>query len=289
MESNSEIIEDVKTSTWNAMRANKKAWVSFIVFSALWYVILVMFISIYTIAILALGHLLYVLVSIPILIGGLWYRLVKSKIADQFMQNFATANGYSYEATGTTEGLSGSLFSIGHSKQVEDVVSGVYGNSPIRLFTYHYTIGFGRNKRTYNCMVFELTFDTHLPRILLRSKQQSFGGTTFFSQAIDHPNEVTLEGNFGDYYEFGVDEQYEIEGLQIFTPDFMSQLMNLPTKFSIEFVGSKLFIYADKAIEKRHELHYFFDIAKWLIERLNPVLTRLKDDVKAMDLYHKKG
>ncbi len=288
VDQNGKIIEDVKKSAWEAMKANKKAWAGLIVFSVLWYATLFVFGALYTAPLIALGDFLLFLFAVPGLIGAIWYSSVKSKIADEFMRRFAAANGYTYEATGILENENGTLFQIGHSKYVEDIVSGAYKGCPLRLFTYHYTIGFGRNKKTYTCMVFELTFDTHLPRILLRSKQQSFGGSSFIKSAIDHPNEVKLEGNFGTYYEFGVDEQYEIEALQIFTPDLMAQLIDLPQKFSIEFIGNKLFIYADKAIGKRHELHYFYDVAKWLIERLGTILPRLKDDVQAMDLYHKK-
>jgi len=166
-------------------------------------------------------------------------------------------------------------------KEVEDIVSGYYLEHPLRLFTYHYSVGSGKRKRTYHHMVFELTFDTHLPRILVRSRKQNF--------RFDHPNEVRLEGNFSDHFEFGVDEQYEIEALQVFTPDFMAYLLDLPQPLSIELIGNKLFLYADRVITKRHELHYFYEVARHLIERLGPLLPRIKDDVRAMDEVFQKS
>jgi hypothetical protein len=277
-----EIIDDVGETTWQRIKTTKRrSFFKLLAFSVVWYAVFGLLTYFFTDIVIELGKISAFMAIVPIVSFGIWYNDIKSKVADDFMKQFAAANMYHYEEYTKATNLAGSLFTIGHSKEAEDEVSGKYLDQPIRLFTYHYTMGSGKSAHTYNYMVFELTFDTHLPRMLLRSRKQSF--------TFDHPNEVRLEGNFSDYYEFGVDAQYEIEGLQVFTPDFMAYLLDLPNRFSLELIDNKLFIYSDKVITKRNELHYFYDVAKQVTERLAPVLPRLKKDVLALDEVFKKA
>ena len=277
-----EIIEDVAETTWHRAKTRHRGELrGMIVIAIVWYITLGLLTYGYTSFMLNLEGLYFLILIFPVAVILGWYENLRKKVADDFMKQFAAANGYAYDAEGSAEGLDGSLFHDGHTKEVEDIVSGYYLEHPLRLFTYHYTIGSGKHKRSFHHMVFELSFDTHLPRILVRSRKQNF--------RFDHPNEVRLEGNFSDHFEFGVDEQYEIEALQVFTPDFMAYLLDLPQPLSIELIGNKLFLYADRVITKRHELHYFYEVARHLIERLGPLLPRIKDDVRAMDEVFQKS
>ncbi len=52
---------------------------------------------------------------IPVFIGFDFYTLIKNKIEDAFSQQFAIANGFSFQKKGLPADLDGSLFSIGHS------------------------------------------------------------------------------------------------------------------------------------------------------------------------------
>lgn len=284
-----EIIEDVAETAWHRAKTRHRGTLrGMIVFAIVWYAAVGSFAYESTSSAVHLmlnaPRTFTLILIFPAVVIWIWYGNIREKAADDFMRQFAVANDYIYKARGSTKELEGSLFHIGHTKEMEDVVSGYYLGHPLRLFTYHYSVGGsgkpGQSKRTYNHMVFELTFDTHLPRILVRSRKQKF--------TFDHPHEVRLEGNFSDHFEFGVDEQYEIEALQVFTPDFMAYLLDLPRPLSIELIGNKLFLYADSVITKRHELHYFYEVARHLIERLGPLVPRLKDDVLAMDKVFKK-
>ena len=235
---------------------------------------------------LKLDDFLYIIFALPIVVWTSWRGWIKAKVADLFMQQFATANGFTYEAVGIAKGMPGTMFKLGHSKEVEDVVSGIYETYPVRLFTYHYTVGSGRSSRTYDRMVFETTLPTKLHRILLRSRNQKLSSGAF--SGFDHPNEIKLGAPFDTAFELGADQDYEIEALEVVTPTFMEYLLALPLRFSIELVEDKLYIYSDKVITKSYELRYFFDIAREVTTHLAPIATRLKDDVAALDQFYKK-
>ncbi len=280
----SEIIEDVGATVKHLIRTRYRNQRNAIIcFAIAWYAGVGLLYYFKSEFMLALDGFQIVFFGLPVIIWIAWYATIKSKVADLFMQQFADANGYIYEEKGDAKNIEGTLFQIGHSKKVEDIVSGIYEGHPLRLFTYHYNVGSGKREKTYSYMVFELTFDTMLPRILVRSKDQSFGSATMFGSSFDHPNEIKLEGNFGDHYEFGVDKQYEIEALQIFTPDFMAHLIDMEQKFSMELVKKKLFIYSDEIIEQRAQLQHFYEVAKWFSACLAPILPGMKKGLEAME------
>lgn len=64
-----------------------------------------------------------------LLLSGYLYLL--KRVRHEFMRQFAIANGFSYAAEGTLEGLAGTLFQIGRKKSVFDVVSGQYHGCPV--------------------------------------------------------------------------------------------------------------------------------------------------------------
>lgn len=209
------------------------------------------------------------------------YRYVRNRVLQQFMRQFAAANGFSYEMNGSMSGLDGTLFSIGHGQSVSNVVRGTYHGCPMRLFDYRYTTGTGRNARTHLLTIFRLDFDIAMPDITLENRGSIFGESVFgggIGKEI-----LTLEGDFSDHFTLAVPKDYEIEALQVFTPDVMAELMQKGRNFSMEIIGGHLFLYAKKTITTKRELLAFYDLARYFAETLVPRFARMKSGIAAMN------
>jgi len=219
------------------------------------------------------GGRIYIL---PLLIPIAGYGNIKSRVQHEFMQQFAAANNFTYSAKGNLEGLDGVQFKMGHSQSVFDVINGNFSNCPISLLSYRYTIGYGRDSTTYNCTIFKLQFDTKMPDILLKNKRHHF------EESMSGKINLKLEGNFNNYFTLSLPAGYEVEALEVFTPDVMADLIDKAKSFSLEIIGNHLFIYAHTTISTKQELYAFYEVAEYFIQKLRPVLMRMKSSVIAM-------
>ncbi|MDQ3075995.1 MAG: hypothetical protein M3Q34_02610 [bacterium] len=196
------------------------------------------------------------------------------------MKQFALANGYTYEDKGNLETLPALYLKIGHSRDMNHVISGVYRDCPMKLFEFNCTIGYGKQRRHIHFTTFEIEYKTKLRSIFLRSKKDKWAITNLFEGMGDDMKfgkVLKLEGDFNHYFTLYVpNEDYEIEALQIFTPEIMVKLMDTADGFSFEFIDNKLFIYNRNVINEKGSLNKLFAFAKTLIEDLAPRLERLK-------------
>ena len=208
----------------------------------------------------------------------LLYKYLSNKVRGYLMEQFADALGYSFSKNADISTVQGYLFQIGRSRDVHDVISGADGDRPARVFLYSYVTGSGKSSHTDYFTVFENTFDGAVPHILLR-KAISFLPTI----APLGEDTVSLEGDFNKYFSLSVEKGFEMEAYEIFTPDFMQELIETSKTLDFEFYQNKLYIYTPKYIDKRAELDAMFALSEKLCTRLEPVIKGMKGDVQAME------
>lgn len=168
---------------------------------------------------------------------------------------------------------------MGHSRKMLHVISGIYQDCPLTLFEFACIIGYGKNKKYIQFTTFEIEYKSKLQSIFLRSKKDKWAITNFFQSIGDDMafgKVLKLEGDFNKYFTLYVpNEDYEIEALQIFTPEIMAKLIDTGNGFSFEFLDNKLFIYSHKIIYKKADLENIYQFAKTLITDLAPRLERI--------------
>lgn len=258
-----ESIEDVNRSTFEYFKRR------------LGYVAgLFIFVAIYEVVLFSLGVQTLLFYMIPVVLIIPAYQVVVRKIRGEFMMQFADTNGMAYVKDGTTEGLESRLFGIGHDQSVENVVSGQYMNAPIRLFDYRYVTGFGKSSQTHTYTIFELCFDTAMPDILLERTGHAFGESLLGSGS--ELEQIHLEGDFDKYFTVGVAKGYETNALEVLTPDVMAELIDKAKMFSMEIVGGNLYLYDNKIVSTKKDLDELYALAQHFVEKLGPVLSRMK-------------
>ncbi len=223
---------------------------------------------------------------IPVFFAVALFSLVKNKIQDAFFQQFAASNGFTFQKIGLPDNLDGSLFSIGHSAGGRDLVTGNFQNLPLTLFSYHYTIGYGKGARTYFYTIFRLDYPTPLPPIFLQVKGHDFGEGIFDHFSKNDPEKIQLEGDFNQYFTLYTKKSFETEALQVLSPDFMVKIQDEWKNFSLEFVGSHLYIYTYHVVGTKAELDSMYQLAQYLITRIEPMAARMKTTLTTLEGYY---
>ena len=222
------------------------------------------------------------LALVPAFVAGGLYAAFYSKVEKLFMQQFASTHGLTYAGKGSDAGFTGGLFSIGHGHAVNHLITGNFEGHQISLFFYQYTVGSGKSARTYQTTVLNIAHEHPLPPVLLLVDNQYFGGfdpKLSFSQPVKLKPELELDSRFDLYCK----EHYEIETLQIFSPDFIAKMMAGWKNFNLEFSGSNLVVFKSGKILNVEELENFFSLAKYMMTGMETVLKNISGSVQALN------
>jgi len=200
-----------------------------------------------------------------------------------FMEQFAKENNFSFlkEVDYRTRYKyeEGSIFKVGSRKMATNIVTGTFLKYHIRLFNYRFNSKKFRKKDSYfRFTIFELNFNKDLPHMYLDVvKKYNFENWKF----VKNMDRVKLESNqFERNFNLYIEKGEHIPALQIFTPDVMSKLMDLPGRADIEFIGNKIYIYEDHFISTKRELEETYEIVKYLVDNMNHVLKSMKYESK---------
>ncbi len=195
-----------------------------------------------------------------------------------FFQEFAKSINFEYQDTLNGNQLEGSLFSNGNNKYISNVLIGKIENKEVKIFCYSYSVGAGKYKRIYNFQIIEIITDFHLPDFILKEKGlfKIFSSIDLKNKKI---NQLKLEGDFNQYFDLEVEKEFEIEVLQIFTPEFMVKLLEKGSHLSVESIQNKIYIYENKSINTKKELENMMSLTKEFIYKINNVGQSLSKDI----------
>lgn len=229
------------------------------------------------------GDFIVHLFILPWLVLAVGYKYVVGKVSNIFMKQFAMANGYAYQEKGDLVGRSGFAFAHGHSKRITNVIQGQYQGKAIELFNYGYTVGHGKSARNYRFTVMNVSYQHDLPHIFLHDRKDNFGA----SPILYFKNDQVLELNheFSKNYLLLVPKGLHHEALQVFTPDFIHDLIERWSDFGLEFVSQRICIHHFGRIGTKKELYELYALAKYLIEKISPRLAALQRSLAATAEY----
>jgi UPF0716 family protein affecting phage T7 exclusion len=212
------------------------------------------------------------------------WMYVRNKISHTFMQQFARANNFSYTETGSLVGLDGVLFQRGNGRKMTDVVSGRYRDNPVRIFYYEFSTGSGKDRKHHPYTVCEIEYAGQLPSISV-DKVGFWDMNEFTTRG---QKKLQFHNEFDKHFELYVQTDYEIEALQIFTPEVLEVLMDKAKSFEFGFQGRHLYIYTQGSISTRKRLQDLHALMQYIVETLSPRIVRLHDDVEAMHRMYAK-
>jgi hypothetical protein len=170
---------------------------------------------------------------------------------------FALDNKLQYNVSGIAPPTEPIMFNIGHSRAQSNTLT---FPDATRLASYQYTVGSGRNSRTYKFDFTSIKLPRKVPHLVLNFKGNSINPNTYDY----HVQKLKLEGDFSKHFDLYAPPDYQIDALQIFTPDVMDALMNFGKDCDFELVNDELYVY-------QPDIGKLFDSADKLRESLAAV------------------
>jgi hypothetical protein len=117
-------------------------------------------------------------------------------------------------------------------------------------------------------VVFGLKFAGKFPHLYLNNKNSDWG--------ISTGEEIPLPEEFEKRFTLCAPKEYEIEALELFTPDVLANLLDKKFSHDVEFVDQEMLVYTDGQINDFDELEKEFNITLELEEMLDDKLDKFK-------------
>ena len=213
-------------------------------------------------------------------IFGIFF-LEREKIFPEFIKQFAQAMGLTYSTEGNMNTVAGPLFTSGDSQEIKYVAGGYFNNFPMRLFTFFFVADIGDDKGERVMTVLEITFETDLPTIVFRRISLESESEIFH---FTYPLETYIPLEEKGVY-LSTIKGYEVEALQIFKPEFIKELLNMPLALNLVLHSNKLYIYYVGRVLTLDKLIVFYNFAEKTAFALGPFLKRLHRDIDALEPY----
>jgi hypothetical protein len=213
---------------------------------------------------------------------------IRGKMLRDFYRQFAQKNGFNYSQTSQPEKETGALFEVGHSKKIYDYITGEIKGFPVSLFNYYYTVGSGKSSRSYSSTVWSIDFKTRVPTMVLLVDRHFFGDD-LSNNNINNVSKIGLSEDLEKHFTLYSERKFEIEALQIFTPEFLNKIYESYKNYSLDFVGTKLYIYNNNIIKNKGNLELLKQYIGFIISQLNNKLPSMAGSINALTDEAKKS
>lgn len=210
---------------------------------------------------------------LPLVVLIFWIVIIYLKIREAFWKQLALKYGWEYTFTKDLTAEKALLFSIGHSRSAPHGITGRYNNQPFHIFEYDYSIGQGKGRTDYSFTVFEVKFTGTFPHLYLNYKNNGYSNTPAMFSSLA---KISVPREFENGFKLYSPKEYEIETLEIFTPDIFSLLLDSKWDHDMEFVDGELVIYGRKKFHNFADLDAELNKIKKFVDILSPLLNRLK-------------
>ncbi|HEY0965151.1 MAG TPA: hypothetical protein VGE13_01600 [Candidatus Saccharimonadales bacterium] len=162
------------------------------------------------------------------------------------LHKFALQNNLTFRALASPAGYAGMIFDEGHSRQINESLLFPDGNE---IGNLQYTVGGGKNQRTYHWAYARIKLTRRLPNMVLDAKKNNFfGKISNLPDGFSKDQTLSLEGDFNNYFTLYAPKQYESDALYVFTPDVMAAVIDAGQAYDMEVIDDNLMIYQSGTI-----------------------------------------
>ncbi len=203
----------------------------------------------------------------------LWMGVIYAKAKTRFWKEIAHKYGWEYKSTKDISNEKALLFKIGYEKRGRHGITGTHKTQPFHIFEYQYATGYGKSKTINSFTVFEVKFTGTFPHLYLNYRYDWHSNAPSFFSSLAN---ISVPGEFGHLFKLYAPKEYEIETLEIFTPEIFAHLIDSGLDHDIEFVDGELVIYSKRHFSNFIDLDKELVKVKKLIDILSPRLNKLK-------------
>ncbi len=220
------------------------------------------------ISVLAALYFINIWFLLPILF---YFMITVNKVRDSFWKQFAETNSWTYIGNTDASGESGVMFKQGSGVGVlEHLIAGSVDGRAMRLFQYQFSVKRGKDRESFFYTVFSFKFKGSFPDVYLNNKHNAY--------SISVGEEIPLPVEFEKQFSLSAPKEYEVEALEIFTPEVLAKLLDGGFTHDVEFIGQEMHLFVDGYIDSLAKLKEEFGRAVALEKLLEVKLDRFKFD-----------
>lgn len=187
----------------------------------------------------------------------------------RFWEEVAESYGWTYTKHVSVKEEPALMFRQGAARTSGDMLAGELHGQPFRMFQYMFSVQSGKSATYHSYTVSEFTFSGSFPHLYLNRMGDFY--LPHIKQGV--MPRVSLPLEFEKKFELYAPAQYEIEALEIFTPDTLAYLLDHDWRYDLEMIDNKLIIFGAKNYGSVREFHIELEkvagLAQHLANRLN--------------------
>lgn len=189
----------------------------------------------------------------------IWFSIIEARVISETRQNFwktiANKKGWVYKEMSNIAEEEALFLNAGDSGSISNVVIGDSNGLPVRVFESKSVTGSGKNKKIchFSCFAFKLA--GNFPHLYLAhtGNMDSFISNSKY--------EINLPGDLGRQFSLYAPKEYEIEALQLFTPDLLLKLSEVNLPHDIELVDHEILIFINGLVNSYDQFESDMEIA----------------------------
>ena len=247
-------INSVYEQAWLEINRNKKKWI-------LWIIFLFLF------SFLFVGlNAGVIFLPLVFFIGSL--LIFMKRVREKFWRQFAEKKRWNYIGEKDVSDEKALMLNEGHNTVITNLIEGGMTGRGFRMFEFKFTVGHGKHKRDYHYTAFGFKFKGRFPHLYLNSFSNGYN-------VFGKGTHIDLGFPFESKFRLYSPEEYEIEALQVFTPDVLEYLLDEDWPYDVELVGQELLIFRYGLINSVDDLEARFEQAVGLVRHLDSVLDNM--------------
>lgn len=218
--------------------------------------------------------LAFIIFSVPLL----WYLLEANKMLfllnpeRVLLQKIAEGNSGNFQVGQVKlKDEKGFIFKQGNSRHFEDLLTFMDGDNKVRFFRYFIVRGQGKSRTVYPYHILSMETSTVFPHMYLNCLSNKY--------SMSLGKNLSLPSEFEKKFKLSITEGYHLEALQVFTPDVMSAIIDLPFQSDIEFVDNQMIFVIEGVNDIFHNFVQFeeeINTAKHIISLLKPKIENVR-------------
>lgn len=204
---------------------------------------------------------------------GMSYLILKG----MRLNAFATRNGLTL-LEGPPTGEAGTIFDHGHSRQFSAGLR-TPDSEGLTVANYQYTVGSGKNSRTYTYGVIRCNLSRKLPNVLIDATSNNFMKRFSNLGGFGSSQKISLEGDFDQFFNVFCPEGYGRDTLYWLTPELMELLKKYMANYDLEVVDNHVYAYSDTTFQfDQQGILSGLQLANWLQAEFEQNTHRYSDE-----------
>lgn len=184
------------------------------------------------------------------------------------LARFAAANSMEFHARLMSPPLPGMIYSRGTGRMSTDVVRGTAPRF-VEFGNYQYTTSNGKNSTTHRWGYVAIKLDAPLPHIVLDALSDNTLGSDV-AAGFTGDQRLSLEGDFDRWFSLFCPSGYEVDALNLFTPDVMARFIDSIAQLNVEIVDDWMFFYTRRPVSTLDPATW-----SWLFGAVAAMMTKL--------------